>query len=243
MSKSYDLSTSSKWASLADGDHSVTIKAKGAGFGDSSFSNSVTVTKAAAGETWVLNESIDPRNLGEFSISFKSNNKDYIKIEGGGTASSPALSYFYGEGANYDDAYGVDSPNFPPSYWYNQSYRTITFNTVPTGALLTWLQANGTKQGGGVTEHTLTFNNLDSLTVTVDGASVTSPYTLTKDCTIVAYVKAVLEPGLNSPTITINEELVTITTHTATVNINNSDVSIFATKGDTGIEVTINYTA
>ena len=95
---------------------------------------------------------------------------------------------------------------------------------------------------GGVTDHTLTWNSLDTLTVTVDGAFVTSPYTLTKDCTIVATVKATMEPGLNSPTITINDELVTITEHTATVNINNSDVSIFATKGDTGIEVTINYT-
>lgn len=96
---------------------------------------------------------------------------------------------------------------------------------------------------GGVTEHTLTWNSLDTLTVTVDGASVTSPYTLTKDCTIVAAVVATMAPGLNSPTITVNDELVTITGHTATVNINNSDVSIYATKGDTGIEVTINYTA
>lgn len=39
------------------------------------------------------------------------------------------------------------------------------------------------ESGGGVTEHTLTFSDV---TVTVDGASVTSPYALTKDCTIVA---------------------------------------------------------
>lgn len=47
MSKSYDLSTSSKWANLADGEHTVKIKAKGAGYGTSSFSNSVTVTKGS----------------------------------------------------------------------------------------------------------------------------------------------------------------------------------------------------
>ena len=51
MSKSYDLSTSSKWANLADGEHTVKIKATGSGYGTSSFSNSVTVTKAAAGYT------------------------------------------------------------------------------------------------------------------------------------------------------------------------------------------------
>lgn len=47
MSKSYDLSTSTKWANLADGDHVVKLRAKGAGYGSSSFSNSVTVTKSS----------------------------------------------------------------------------------------------------------------------------------------------------------------------------------------------------
>ena len=48
MSKSYDLSTSTKWANLADGDHVVKLRAKGAGYGSSSFSNSVTVKKGSA---------------------------------------------------------------------------------------------------------------------------------------------------------------------------------------------------
>lgn len=48
MSKSYDLSTSTKWANLADGDHVVKLRARGAGYGSSSFSNSVTVTKGSA---------------------------------------------------------------------------------------------------------------------------------------------------------------------------------------------------
>lgn len=47
MSKSYDLSTSTKWANLADGEHVVKLRAKGSGYGTSSFSNSVTVTKGA----------------------------------------------------------------------------------------------------------------------------------------------------------------------------------------------------
>lgn len=46
MSKSYDLSTSSKWANLADGDHVIKLRAKGTGYGSSSFSNSVTVKKS-----------------------------------------------------------------------------------------------------------------------------------------------------------------------------------------------------
>ena len=30
--------------------------------------------------------------------------------------------------------------------WVSQDYRTVTFETSPTGALLTWLQANAVKQ-------------------------------------------------------------------------------------------------
>lgn len=51
MSKSYDLSTSTKYANLADGDHVVKLRARGAGYGSSSFSNSVTVTKGGQFET------------------------------------------------------------------------------------------------------------------------------------------------------------------------------------------------
>lgn len=51
MSKSYDLSTSTKWANLADGSHIVKLKSKGSGYGTSSFSNSVTVTKGTQFET------------------------------------------------------------------------------------------------------------------------------------------------------------------------------------------------
>lgn len=47
MSKSYDLSTSTKWANLADGDHVVKLRARGSGYGSSSFSNSVTVKKGS----------------------------------------------------------------------------------------------------------------------------------------------------------------------------------------------------
>lgn len=44
----YDLSTSSKWASLSSGTHTVRLKAQAVGYGSSSFSNEVTVTKNGA---------------------------------------------------------------------------------------------------------------------------------------------------------------------------------------------------
>lgn len=71
MSKSYDLSTSSKWSALSDGEHTVQIVAKGAGYRDSAKSTSVTVTKGGAG----------------FTVSYVNNGQDsapaYFKINGG----------------------------------------------------------------------------------------------------------------------------------------------------------------
>ena len=48
MRKSYDLSTSSKWSALSDGEHTVQIVAKAVGYRDSEPSAAVTVTKTAA---------------------------------------------------------------------------------------------------------------------------------------------------------------------------------------------------
>lgn len=46
--KSYDLSTSAKWATLSSGNHNVQIVAKASGYRDSEKSAAVSVTKAAA---------------------------------------------------------------------------------------------------------------------------------------------------------------------------------------------------
>lgn len=49
--KSYDLSTSSKWANLAVGNHNITIVAKASGYRDSSASGAVIITKQAPAVT------------------------------------------------------------------------------------------------------------------------------------------------------------------------------------------------
>ena len=134
MSKSYDLSTSSKWSALSDGEHTVQIVAKGAGYRDSEKSTSVTVTKGGStGETWVLNETFDSGGQeNSFTTNFVSNNTNYT-----------SLSY----GSNPRDHITYDSTDvYFNGSWSNPAYRTITFETAPTGDLLTWLQANGTKQ-------------------------------------------------------------------------------------------------
>nr|DAG51347.1 MAG TPA: hypothetical protein [Caudoviricetes sp.] len=136
MSKSYDLSTSTKWANLADGDHVVKLRARGSGYGSSSFSNSVTVTKGATGETWVLNDVVYPSVANVWNVDFVSNGINYSKFS------------IVDAGIMYQLVYG-DTVVFSDdtSTWINDVYRTVTFSVSPTGDLLTWLQANGTKQG------------------------------------------------------------------------------------------------
>jgi hypothetical protein len=85
-------------------------------------------------ETWVLNSTITGN--GEFTADFTSNGKSFSSI----AVSSSITSYVEKMGGNvivYTKRSG----------WNNEAYRTIVFDTSPTGNLLTWLQANGTKQG------------------------------------------------------------------------------------------------
>lgn len=236
MSKSYDLSTSTKWANLADGDHVVKLRAKGAGFGTSSFSNSVTVTKGATGETWYLNQTllVSPGFIGD--VQFTCSGVKYNRIntqfhDGDGDN----MVYYNATTGNTELAYGFPGSMLGNNVWNDQKYRTITFQTPPTGDLLTWLQANGTKQG--VTEHTLTFSGVS---VTVDGASVTSPYMLTKDCTIAAttntsnYEVVVTAGSVEHHTDTDGNTLSLTST-----DINIVEANVGATKASA---ITINYT-
>ena len=137
--KSYDLSTSTKWDSLSAGNHSVTIIAKAAGYRDSASSAAVTVVKSSAGETWVLNEDLGTGHLDKTTVSFVSNNVQFVAIEIATKNLGPQTAYYY-----TDDTTSIAACEY--NTWTDQAYRTITFATAPTGDLLTWLQANGTKQ-------------------------------------------------------------------------------------------------
>ena len=104
----------------------------------------VTGTLEAGGtrETWVIKSDAS----GEFAttqISFTSNGQKFTSI-----------------GANYDDTgsviilhydnneiAGIDIMGGSVAYeFYDEAYRKLIFDTPPTGALLTWLQANATLQ-------------------------------------------------------------------------------------------------
>lgn len=93
-----------------------------------------------ATETWVLNSSLSGVNgAGKtYNCSFVSNGVNYSSIQ-----LDPDKAY--------EDELRYDSTTVYYYNWNNQVYRTITFATAPTGDLLTWLEANGVKQGGGTT--------------------------------------------------------------------------------------------
>lgn len=109
------------------------------------------------GETWVLNNTLtftnfpitsstDYKNCSFYRVDGSCNSAtfEYLCYDSLGTYSSDgseALGYASNIGANaYTQMYTTAAG------WTNEAYRTITFATAPTGDLLTWLQANGTKQ-------------------------------------------------------------------------------------------------
>lgn len=98
-------------------------------------------------ETWVIkdNAPVDnaSRTLATTNISFTTNNHKAtsIGIEHDGTIVILIYGGIGGEVAGFDPAFGGDSFE-----WNNEAYKTLVFDTPPTGDLLTWLQANATKQ-------------------------------------------------------------------------------------------------
>ena len=90
-------------------------------------------------ETWVIKSDA----AGEFAttqISFTSNGQKFTSIGTTYTGLYVVLCYDNVEVAGYDPGSG-GVYEFDP-----EAYRKLTFDTPPTGALLTWLQSNATKQ-------------------------------------------------------------------------------------------------
>lgn len=89
-------------------------------------------------ETWVLNERLDPvLQLSKKTISFTSNGQTCTAI----SFQSRKLVYYTTRGS-----LSVYIPQASSAIWISSAFRTITFDSTPTGSLLSWLQTNGTKQ-------------------------------------------------------------------------------------------------
>lgn len=86
-----------------------------------------------ATETWVLNETLIIDATVTYKVNFTTNNESKTSFE---------IRYVRGDKELQYDGSLV----YSNGTWLQEAYRTVTFETAPTGDLLAWLQANGTKQ-------------------------------------------------------------------------------------------------
>ena len=102
---------------------------------------------AGAGtETWVI-KSDAVGELVTTQISFTSNGQKFTSI-GAEYNADVVISLIYD-----NNEIALFAPGASSGFeFYNEAYRTITFDTPPTGALLTWLQSNATKQAATINE-------------------------------------------------------------------------------------------
>lgn len=94
-------------------------------------------------ETWVLNEILDPvLQLSKKTIPFTSNGQAYAAI----SYKDQKLVYYTNPYSSSGTSAYASTPWNAQGSWTNSAYRTVVFDTSPSGSLLTWLQKNGTKQ-------------------------------------------------------------------------------------------------
>ena len=97
-------------------------------------------------ETWVIKDSAPvnaaSRELAAQPCSFTSNGQSFNSI----SVTDPAATATYILSYDGLDVAGIDTGSSSAFDWIDDSYKTLVFDTPPTGDLLTWLQANATKQ-------------------------------------------------------------------------------------------------
>ena len=122
-----------------------------------------SIPAGGAKETWVIKSDAS----GEFAttqIAFTSNGQKFTSIGAVYDGFVVTLLYDNNEIAGYD-------PGGGGVYEFdNQAYRKLTFDTPPTGALLTWLQANGIKQPDDTA-----VQDTKALTITSNGTVSVTP--------------------------------------------------------------------
>lgn len=97
-------------------------------------------------QTWVLNEDMPFSSsviLPATQINFISNGVSYSNIQVSLDTSSPSIQIIYSKSGIGIVAYSKTTSG--GSVWADEAYRTVTFQTDPTGDLLTWLKKNATQ--------------------------------------------------------------------------------------------------
>ena len=155
-------------------------------------------------EMWVIKSSATGE-LATTQISFTSNGQKFTSIgavyDDSGTFM--ILRYDNNEVAGWDIYGGGAGFEF-----YNEAYRKLTFDTSPAGALLTWLQANATRQ---VVEYLTTETDLIKVANAIRAKSGTTAKLSFPDGFALAISNiSTVAPGSNYGLITYNGSELTI---------------------------------
>lgn len=128
----------------------------------------------AAKETWVIKDTapVDENfyELARTDISFASGGTKFVAF--GVYTDGVVIWLTYHTGANANIEVGSLEPGMGEDrfYWRNNAYKKLTFDTPPTGALLTWLQSNATKQPDDTA-----IQDTKALTITSNGTVSVTP--------------------------------------------------------------------
>lgn len=95
--------------------------------------------KQATGETWILNDQLTIAGSNSFDINFSSKNENYNKFV-------LKKNEITGVVLEYQLNAESHTPVYDNGNWIDEAYKTVIFETEPTGVLLLWLQANAIKQ-------------------------------------------------------------------------------------------------
>ena len=154
-------------------------------------------------ETWIIKDNA----VGELvttQIAFTSNGQKFTSIGANSDSSFFVILYYdSNEIAGYDPGAG------PYEYEFDdEAYRKLTFDTPPTGALLTWLQANATRQ---VVEYLATETDLIKVANAIRAKSGTTAKLSFPDGFALAISNiSTVAPGSNYGLITYNGSELTI---------------------------------
>lgn len=120
--------------------------------------------------------------------------------------------------------FGIDNTVESPSYDYGVEIESATMDNSVVGKQIIYAISKQPRKA-----YALNFNGLTNISVTVDGEAVTSPYTLTKSCTIVIShnVNSGFLPDVDSttPYYYVNDTGVS-TAIPAAMSINNDDIIV-----------------
>lgn len=132
--------------------------------------SSPVVTK----ETWIVKDNAplneDSYELAKTNISFASGGAKFVALEVYTDGIVIWLKYYTTankviEVGSFEPGMGEDK-----FYWPNSAYKKLTFDTPPTGALLSWLQSNAYKQTSDVS-----VQNTKAVTITSNGTVSVTP--------------------------------------------------------------------